>query len=138
MLQPNRIVALLTPLVFAPLAGVIATWAAENLPGVTVPRESVEEIFIAGALIALAPAAQWLHGWQKWEQGKLAVEAAAATGFGVVPVPVAEEPPPEELDVADDDFSDLDDLDEFEDLDDFDEFEDTSVPEDEQPVPAGS
>ena len=136
MLQPNRIVALLTPLVFAPLAGVVSTWAAENLPGVTVPRESVEEIFIAGALIALAPAAQWLYGWQKWEQGKLAVEAAAATGFGVTPVPMAEEP--EELEVAEDDFSDLDDVDDLEDLDDFDEFEDTSVSEDEQTVPAGS
>jgi hypothetical protein len=138
MLQPNRIVALLTPLVFAPLAGVIATWAAENLPGVTVPRESIEEIFIAGALIALAPAAQWLHGWQKYEQRKQEVEIAASTGFGVVPVPVVEEPPPDELDVADEDFSDLDDLDELADLEDFDEFEDTSVPEDEQPVPAGS
>jgi hypothetical protein len=138
MLQPNRIVALLTPLVFAPLAGTIATWAAENLPGVTIPRESIEEIFIAGALIALAPAAQWLYGWQKWEQGKLQLEAAAATGFGMAAVPMAEEPPPEELEVAEEDLSDVDDLDEFEDLDDFDEFEDTAVPEDEQPVPAGS
>jgi hypothetical protein len=135
MLQPNRIVALLTPLVFAPLAGTIATWAAENLPGVTVPREAIEEIFIAGALIALAPAAQWLYGWQKYEQGKLQLEVAAATGFGVAPVPAAEEPPPEELELGDEELSELDD---FEDLDDFDEFEDTSVPEDEQPVPVGS
>jgi hypothetical protein len=132
MLQPNRIVALLTPLVFAPLAGVIATWAAENLPGVTVPRESIEEIFIAGALIALAPAAQWLHGWQKWEQRKQDIETEAATGFGMV---IAEPPPPEDL--GDEDYADLG-LDEFDDLDDWDEFEDTSVPEDEQPVPAGS
>lgn len=138
MLQPNRIVALLTPLVFAPLAGVITTWAAENLPGVTVPRESIEEIFIAGALIALAPAAQWLHGWQKWEQGKQAADLAAATGFGVQPVPPIEESLTEEIEVAEDDFSDLEGLDELEDLDDFDEFEDTSVPEDEQPVAAGS
>jgi hypothetical protein len=139
MLQPNRIVALLTPLVFAPLAGVAATWAAENLPGVTVPRESIEEIFIAGALIALAPAAQWLHGWQKWEQGKQAADLAAATGFGVQPVPPPlEEAPPEEIDVAEDDFPELEGLDEVDDLDDFDEFEDTSVSEDEQPVTAGS
>jgi hypothetical protein len=139
MLQPNRIVALLTPLVFAPLAGVAATWAAENLPGVTVPRESIEEIFIAGALIALAPAAQWLHGWQKWEQGKQAADLAAATGFGVQPVPPPlEESPPEEIDVAEDDFPELEGLDEVDDLDDFDEFEDTSVSEDEQPVTAGS
>jgi hypothetical protein len=33
----NRIVALLTPLVFAPLAGVVSTWAADTLPGVTCP-----------------------------------------------------------------------------------------------------
>jgi hypothetical protein len=135
MLQPNRIVALLTPLVFAPLAGVIATWAAENLPGVTVPRESIEEIFIAGALIALAPAAQWLHGWQKYEQRKQDAELAAATGFGEVAMPV--EVPPEELDVGGEDLAGLEDLDEFEDLDDFDEFEDTSVPEDGS-VPARS
>jgi hypothetical protein len=132
MLQPNRIVALLTPLVFAPLAGVIATWAAENLPGVTVPRESIEEIFIAGALIALAPAVQWLHGWQKWEQRSQDAETAAATGFGMV---VAEPSPPEDL--VDEDYADLD-LDELDDLDDWDEYEDTSALEDEQPVPAGS
>jgi hypothetical protein len=137
LLQPNRIVALLTPLVFAPVAGVIATWAAENLPGVTVPRESIEEIFIAGALIALAPAVQWLHGWQKYEERKQNAENLAATGFGVMPVPAVEEPPPEEIDedMAD---LDLDELDELDELDDFDEFEDTSVIEDEQPVPAGS
>ena len=138
MLQPNRIVALLTPLVFAPLAGVCATWAAENLPGVTVPRESIEEIFIAGALIALAPAAQWLHGWQKWEQGKQAIDLAAATGFGVQPVPPNEGSVLEEVEVAEDDFPDIEGLDEVDDLDDFDEFEDTSVSEDEQPVTAGS
>jgi hypothetical protein len=139
MLQPNRIVALLTPLVFAPLAGVVSTWAAKNLPGVTLPPDKVEEIFIAGALIALAPAAQWLHGWQKYEERQQIAEAAAATGFGVTPIPVVvDDAPLEELEVAEDDFSDLDELDEFEDLDDFDEFEDTSVPEDEQTVSAGS
>jgi hypothetical protein len=123
----NRIVALLTPLVFAPLAGVISTWAADNLPGVNVPASAVEEIFIAGALIALAPATQWLHGWQKWEArqaGELAVATATA---GTVPV-VAEAAP--EPDVADEDLEDFD-LEELDELDDFDEFEDTSVGEDE-------
>jgi hypothetical protein len=129
----NRIVALLTPLVFAPLAGVISTWAAENLPGVNVPSSAVEEIFIAGALIALAPAAQWLHGWQKWEAREQETLLAAATGFAVgETVPAAtEEVAVVEEDVELDDFEDLDDL------DDFDEFEDTSVVEDE-PVAAGS
>jgi hypothetical protein len=132
----NRIVALLTPLVFAPLAGVVSTWAADNLPGVSLPSDKVEEIFIAGALIALAPAAQWLHGWQKYEQRQDEAITNAATGFGVVPVAVPATPPvEEEFDLSDEDFEDLDELDE---LEDFDEFEDTSIPEDEQALPAGS
>lgn len=128
----NRIVALLTPLVFAPLAGVISTWAADNLPGVNVPTSAVEEIFIAGALIALAPAAQWLHGWQKWEarkDGELAVAAAAVTAATAAETL----PPPTEPDLADEDLEDFD-LEELDELDDFDEFEDTSVSEDETVV----
>src|SRR5687767_5191972 len=128
----NRIVALLTPLVFAPLAGVISTWAANNLPGVTVPPDKIEEVFIAGALIALAPAAQWLHGWQKYEARQDEALLAASTGFNSTSV-VAESPE-EDLDLLDEEIEDLD-LDE---LDDFDEFEDTSIFEDEQSVPAGS
>jgi hypothetical protein len=130
-MSPNRIVAFLTPLVFAPLAGVISTWAAENLPGVNVSQGAMEEIFIAGALIALAPAAQWLHGWQKWEQQR---EAEVAIAGATIGGPTAEALPPQELDLTDEDFEDLDELDE---LDDFDEFEDTSMDEDE-PVPVGS
>jgi hypothetical protein len=136
----NRIVALLTPLVFAPLAGFASTWAAEHLPGVDIPPEQMEQVFIAGALIALAPAAQWLHGWQKHEAREAAERAAAATGFGLVPVAMAPEPapPPEdEVGVADEDVDE--DLDDLDDLDDFDEFEDTSVMDSEdESVPAGS
>ena len=128
----NRIVALLTPLVFAPLAGVISTWAANNLPGVTMPPDKIEEVFIAGALIALAPAAQWLHGWQKYEARQDEALLAASTGFDTTSV--VAEAPREDLDLLDDEFEDLD-LDE---LDDFDEFEDTSIFEDEPSVPAGS
>ena len=131
----NRIVALLTPLVFAPLAGVISTWAADNLPGVTLPPDKIEAVFIAGALIALAPAAQWLHGWQKYEARQDEALLAASTGFDMTSVVAEEAPPEEDLDLLDEEFEDLDDLDE---LDDFDEFEDTSIFEDEQSVPAGS
>jgi hypothetical protein len=66
-MTPNRIVALLTPLVFAPLAGACATWLAKHFPGIQVSQSDLQSIFIAGALIALAPAVQWLHGWQKYE-----------------------------------------------------------------------
>ena len=73
-MTPNRLVALLTPLVFAPLAGSISALAAEYFPLIDVPSTAVEEIFIAGALIAFAKAAQWTQGWQKYE----AREAARA------------------------------------------------------------
>jgi hypothetical protein len=130
-MSPNRIVAFLTPLVFAPLAGVISTWAADNLPGVQISPDKMEEIFVAGALIALAPAVQWLHGWQKWEARKAdAIDAAATTltpPTVVYAEPLALEPEPvaEELEEFD-----LDELDELDELEDFDEYEDTSVGED--------
>jgi len=79
----NRAVALLTPLA-APLAGGFAAWLSQHFPGVEVDRDAIEEIFIAGALVALAPAAQWLHGWQRYEarqaelQREVAVAVAAA------------------------------------------------------------
>ena len=134
-MSPNRIVALLTPLVFAPLAGVISTWAADNLPGVQVSPDAIEEIFIAGALIALAPAAQWLWGWQKYEERQSRELELSLTGAtSTVPVVAAEVPPPGEP-VLDDEFADLED--ELDELDDFDEFEDTTVVDDET-VPAGS
>ena len=127
----NRIVAVLTPLVFAPLAGVTATWAAKNLPGVALPADKLEEIFIAGALIALAPAVQWLHGWQKYEQRREDAVNAAATGFGITPTAAA---PAEELELPVDDFQGFDEAD---DLEDFDEFEDTDLAEDGLLIPAG-
>ena len=133
-MSPNRIVAFLTPLVFAPLAGVVSTWAADNLPGINIPASQMEEIFIAGALIALAPAAQWLYGWQKFEQARevgLAAAATTVTGLSVA----AETLPPPEPELVDEEFEDLEDLDELDDLDDFDEFEDTSLDE---PVSVGS
>jgi hypothetical protein len=133
-MSPNRIVAFLTPLVFAPLAGVISTWAAENLPGVEISQGAMEEIFIGGALIALAPAAQWLHGWQKFEQQR---EANLAVAGATLTAPASVAALPQEPDLADEDLEDIDELDELDELDDFDEFEDTSIGEDE-PVAAGS
>lgn len=66
-MTPNRMVALLTPLLFAPLAGTIAALAAKYFPGLDIPQSAIEEVFIAGALIAFAKAAQWTQGWQKYE-----------------------------------------------------------------------
>jgi hypothetical protein len=133
-MSPNRIVALVTP-VCALAAGWAATWLADNVPGLDISRDNLQAVFIAGAVAVLAPAAQWLHGWQKWEQRNEEALAAAANGFppqtpDVAPVAVA--PVDDELDLAEDD-----DFDELDDLVDFDDLEDTSVDE-EEPVTAGS
>jgi hypothetical protein len=66
--SPNRLVAMLTPIVFAPLAGSIAVLAARYFPGVDVDQGSLQAIFIAGATIAFGKAALWLKGWQDWEK----------------------------------------------------------------------
>jgi hypothetical protein len=77
----NRFVALLTPLVFAPAAGWAASAVARYAPGIDVSQDDIQKVFIAGALIALAPAAQWLHGWQKHEARQAAAEQAVETGL---------------------------------------------------------
>ena len=141
-MSPNRVVAFLTPLAFAPLAGGVSTWLANHVPGAEVSQGQLQEIFIAGALVALAPAAQWLHGWQKYEtqqaEREQMVEAAAAAAAGA---PVLAEPQLEEAD----ELEDLEELDEFDDLDEFDEELEEELDEldqellfDEEPAPAGS
>ena len=75
-MTPNRIVAILTPLVFAPAAGAVSAWLASPLPGVDIKQSDLQAVFVGGALIALAPAAQWLHGWQKYEARQADAEQA--------------------------------------------------------------
>jgi hypothetical protein len=141
-MSPNRVVAVATPLVFAPLAGAVTAWLAEHFPGFNVDQSSLEEIFIAGALIALAPAAQWLHGWQKFE----ARQADIATDVAVEAKPAPEaftasaSNEPTELDELEDldDLESLEDLDDLEDLNDLDELEDDFLAEDEEPAGVGS
>jgi hypothetical protein len=136
-MSPNRVVALITPLA-VPLAGWLATQAATQLPGLDLPESALEEIFIAGALFALAPAAQWLHGWQKWETQQAQTEAAVQ----VATVGAEAEPPTIQVDVNQDAGSDEDEGFEVEDdfgLDEFDEFDDfdDDLLGDEEAVPAG-
>jgi hypothetical protein len=127
-MSPNRVVALLTPLVFAPLAGAVAAWLAKHAPGVEVDKDDLQQIFIAGALIGLAPAAQWLHGWQKWEARQASTDAAmeiATASAAVAGVAPEFEPP-----AADEDFDEqLDEADEFDMLDE--------LAGNGQPVPTG-
>ncbi len=133
-ITPGRLVAVLTPLVFAPLAGSICVLAARYLPGVDIDQGSLQAIFIAGATIAFGKAAIWLKGWQDWEKRDADAtstevdlphddgEADAGAGAGVEQDPVlaqdaaAEEDPieededpvdGEELDFDDGDLDDL-------------------------------
>jgi hypothetical protein len=76
-MNPNRTVALLTPILFAPLAGAVSAWVAAHIPGVDLPPDQVQAAFIAGSLIAFGKAAQWLHGWQAHE-AREAADASAA------------------------------------------------------------
>ena len=141
-MTPNRLVALATPLVFAPLAGAVAAWLAEHFPGIEIDQSSLEAVFIAGALIALAPAAQWLHGWQKYE----ARQADAARDLAVEPKPTPEaftaSASDEETELDDledlDDLESLADLEDLEDLEDLDELEDDFLAEDEEPAGVGT
>jgi hypothetical protein len=136
--SPNRIVALLTPLVFAPLAGAVSAWLAKHVPDANISQENLMAVFIGGALIALAPAIQWLHGWQKFEAREAdivhAVDLANAAELPTT-VPTAET------------FGGFDDegLDENDEFDEGLEFEDELDDEfdavdevEEEPAPTGS
>ena len=75
-ITPGRLVAFLTPLIFAPVAGSISVLAARYLPGVDIDQGSLQAIFIAGATIAFGKAAIWLKGWQDWEKREADVAGA--------------------------------------------------------------
>lgn len=64
---PNRIVVVLTPLVFVPAAASVSGWIAEHFPGVAIPQGGVLGIMGAAALAALTLAYKWIDGWQKHE-----------------------------------------------------------------------
>jgi hypothetical protein len=136
-ITPGRLVAILTPVLFAPLAGSISVLAARYLPGVDIDQGSLQAIFIAGATIAFGKAALWLKGWQDWEKRQETAPAAdvdlpahddaaeSDPDFGAGPVlaesPFDDEDPVDEEDSVDEedpvdseepdfDDSDLDDL----------------------------
>jgi len=118
-MSPNRIVAVLTPLLFAPAAGAICAYLAEHFPGVKVDPGSLQQVFVAGAAIALVPAAQWLHGWQKHE-ARIADSENAIALANVTAGPPADAGSEPEISTngdAFDAFAGLDDLDDLDGLD---------------------
>ena len=118
-MSPNRIVAVLTPLLFAPAAGAICAYLAEHFPGVEVDQGSLQQVFVAGAAIALVPAVQWLHGWQKFEARSADAEHAIALANITAGAPVEADSEPEVSTNGDgvDPFAGLDDLDGLDGLD---------------------
>jgi hypothetical protein len=114
-ITPGRLVALLTPLIFAPLAGSISVLAARYLPGVDIDQGSLQAIFIAGATIAFGKAAIWLKGWQDWEKREANAPSDvvdlpddhAGSGFDEEPAP-AQDAALEDEPVEDDDAVDAD------------------------------
>jgi hypothetical protein len=130
----NRAVALATPL-FAAAAGWVATWLADNVPGVSIDQGALEEIFIAGALVALAPAAQWLHGWQKFEAREADAQHAVELAHAAPPTLIAVDSDVDaEFYDSSGEFDEIAELDELEELDDIDE---ALLAEEEEPAPAG-
>jgi hypothetical protein len=104
-IAPNRAVAILTPLVFAPLAGAMSVAAAKYLPGVTIDGGSLEAIFIAGATIAFGKAGIWLKGWQEHEKHQEVLEPDVPDAG--LAVGVADDEPDLEPDDGDGDELDL-------------------------------
>jgi hypothetical protein len=146
---PNRAVAILTPLLFAPAAGALSVAAAKYLPGVTIDSGSLEAIFIAGATIAFGKAGIWLKGWQEHEKRQEALEPDAPdAGLAAVAVDAEPDLEPDDRDADDLDLQldDADDLDLDLELDDGDADDHDLEPgeagldfeiDDEEPVPAG-
>ena len=124
-IAPNRAVALLTPLLFAPLAGTISVLAAKYVPGVTIDSGSLEAIFIAGATIAFGKAGLWLKGWQEHEKLQAIPAPDAPDAVPEVDDAGAEPDLEPEFDGGDDEESD-------------DEFDFDFAVDDEEPVMAGA
>jgi len=82
-ISPNRAVAVLTPAIFAPLAGAISVFAATQA-GVEVSEQELTAIFIAGATIAFGKAGLWLKGWQDFEKGQEVLPADALVSANAV------------------------------------------------------
>ncbi len=96
----GRLVAILTPLLFAPLAGLIVLYAAKL--GVDLPKDQTEKAVIEtfgfglGALIAYLKSRQWLAGNKEWEQleeklkAEFAIETVKAEAEAQKPVVVVD------------------------------------------------
>jgi hypothetical protein len=116
---PNRIVALLAPLL-SPIVGAFAAWLASKWP--SIPEDSLNEIFLAASIIAIAPALQFIHGRLKWDlqqdqhqalgEGRSQIAPASADMFAALGIeaPVDDVPAPDTEATADALDGSIDDL----------------------------
>ena len=120
-MPPNRIVALATPLV-APLAGAFAAWLSQNVPGVEIPADMIEEVFLLVLGVVSALALQFNHNRFRWdveEQKALATDAPAPDDFELDDDDELDAEDDLELDDDDEPFDDEDDEElELDDIDD--------------------
>ena len=79
-MAPNRVVALTAPLI-APLAGAFAAWLSHSFPGLEVPEDAVEEVFLGVAALVFGLAFQFNHNRYKWDEliERQSAETAPAT-----------------------------------------------------------
>jgi hypothetical protein len=129
-MAPNRVVALAAPLI-APLAGAFAAWLSHSFPGLEVPEDAVEEVFLGVAALVFGLAFQFNHNRYKWDE--LLERQSADTAVASDPL----------IDAAHDDYADEGEFpvyDEYEDEDDdldFEADEDFEEPlDDEESEPA--
>jgi hypothetical protein len=116
-MPPNRIVALATPLV-APLAGALAAWLSQNVPGVEIPASMIEEVFLLVLGVVGALALQFNHNRFKWDVEE---QRAALAGDATAP---------DDFELDDDDELDAEDdldVDDDEPFDDDDELPDDEL-----------
>ena len=91
----NRVVAILTPIVFVPAAGFITTWLAKNAPGLpALDSTELTGLFILGGGAALTAAYKWMSGWHAYEKN-ITAAAVKSVATGV---------PPEGHDIDESDF----------------------------------
>ena len=137
-MSPNRIVALLTP-VCALAAGWVASLIAQNFPDANISKESLQAVFIGGMAAVIAPAWQWMHGWQKYEARQSEAEQLAQVSDAALAVAAAPDAVLDDEDDLDMDLSEEDlDIDDLGELDEFEELEDEFGAEEQEPVATGT
>jgi predicted anti-sigma-YlaC factor YlaD len=80
----NRVVVVLTPF-FALLAGSIAAWIGDHVPGVKLDSTQLTALIVAVITAVLTMALKWLHGWQQHEAALRSRHATVSRSGAPVP-----------------------------------------------------